>query len=77
MSEASEIKSKKGPLTIFYRLSVVFFILGTFIQIPFTYFGVVYVSHLKHASLDAICALEKKTKEHFGWSLEGDVNESQ
>ena len=56
-----------------YRAAVVFFILGTFLQIPFTYFSFVYAFHLKHASLESVCDMDRRVKEHFGWSYEENL----
>ena len=64
---------KSSGRVLLYRAAIVFFILGTFLQIPFTFSMIVYAYHLEHSSLESICDKERQLKEKFGWSYDGDL----
>ena len=71
----NKTNSKKG-WTKLYRIAIVFFVISTFVQIPFTFFTFIYLYHIKNASIDVICQSEKNVKDHFGWSYEGNYQEN-
>jgi hypothetical protein len=72
----NKVTGNKGgrTITIFYRIAVVFFIIGTLIQLPITYSALMLHVQLKNANADAICQAIKSMKDTMGWSQEGVID---